>query len=118
MADDSGYIMVFSTVPSLDVAREIARDLVENLLAACVNIIPSVSSIYEWDGKVVDEYEALLIIKTKEKILQKLIERIEEIHPYDTPEVIALPIRAGNQAYLDWINSAIDPMSSMEETEK
>jgi len=113
--DEPKYAVVISTVPSMDVAREIAHDLVENMLAACVNIAPKLTSVYEWDGKIVMEKEVLLIIKTKIQFLDKLIERVEEIHPYDIPEVIALPILKGNKAYLGWIDSAIDPMREPEE---
>jgi periplasmic divalent cation tolerance protein len=113
--NETKYAVVISTVPSMDVAREIAHDLVENMLAACVNIAPKMTSVYEWDGKIVVEKEVLLLIKTKVSFLDKLIERIEEIHPYDTPEVVAIPILAGNKTYLDWIDSAIDPMKKSEE---
>jgi len=117
MEDGSEYLIVFSTVPSVEVGTEIARDLVENMIAACVNIVPRIKSVYEWDGEIVEENESLLIIKTKQLFMDTLIERISEIHPYDIPEIIAMPVVEGNREYLNWIDSAIGPIIEPEEEE-
>jgi periplasmic divalent cation tolerance protein len=96
-------IVVLVTAPSPEKAAEIARTLVEERLAACGNVIPGVRSIYAWEGKVHDDSEALLILKAPRKLMQELCDRVVAIHPYDVPEVIALPIDGGNERYIDWI---------------
>jgi len=103
--DNSAYNLVLSTVPSIDEARYIARDLVQKKLVACVNIVPDLTSVYEWDGELHEDSELLLVIKTRTDLLDSLIERIVEIHTYDVPEVICLPIIKGHNKYLDWIDS-------------
>jgi periplasmic divalent cation tolerance protein len=95
-------LTVVVTAPGGDGER-IARVLVEEGLAACVNIVPSVRSIYRWEGKVEDESESLLVIKTVAGALEGLKTRIRQIHPYEAPELIALPIVEGLEGYLEWI---------------
>ena len=89
-------------------AEKIARTLVEERLAACANLIPQIRSIYRWQGKIEDEPEVMLIFKTTEPRIPALIERVRELHSYDVPEIIALPILQGHTPYLDWVreNSA------------
>jgi periplasmic divalent cation tolerance protein len=101
--DMSETVVVFVTAPSADKAAEIARALVEEKLAACGNVIPAVRSIYRWEGKVHDEAEALLVLKAPRKRLQELSDRVEQLHPYDLPEVIGIPIEGGSEKYIDWI---------------
>eukprot|EP00049_Salpingoeca_infusionum_P026593 m.26579 g.26579 ORF g.26579 m.26579 type:complete len:110 (-) comp8846_c1_seq1:90-419(-) len=96
-------IAAFVTVPSKQVGEEIARALLEQRLAACVNTIPGIQSMYLWEGKVCQDEEQLLMIKTQEHLFEKLKESIVSIHPYDVPEVIATSIVAGSTPYLDWI---------------
>jgi len=86
-------------------AAELARAVVERRLAACVNIIPGLRSIYRWEGEICDDGESLLVIKTRAELLADLTTALLELHPYDTPEVIALPIQSGegNPAYLQWL---------------
>lgn len=95
--------VIFVTTPSGEEAETIAKALVEERLAACANIVPSVSSIFRWEGKVERETEALVILKSRRKLLDRLIERVRDLHSYEVPEVIALQIAAGSKAYLDWI---------------
>lgn len=97
----SEYVVVLCTAPEAD-AKPIADSLIDARLAACVNIAP-VASCFWWEGKVCDEPEHLLIIKTRTDRLDLLIERVREVHPYDLPEIIALPIVGGSAPYLDWI---------------
>ncbi len=100
------YSVVLITAPSREVAWAIANPLVENGLAACVNIIAPIESIYSWDGKIQHDEAVLLIIKTRAELVEgQLIPAVKAIHPYDVPEIIALPIQAGSQSYLDWIGS-------------
>ena len=97
-------IIVLVTAPSTEKAREIALDLVQKKLAACVNIVSPITSIYLWDGKIQDEQETLLIIKSRSDLFEDdLVTAIRAIHPYQVPEIIALPIEMGTKDYLDWI---------------
>ena len=100
-------VVVLVTAPSADLAAAIARAVVEEKLAACGNVLPGVRSIYRWEGKVQDEPEALLILKTQRKRFAELRDRVLALHPYEVPEVIALPVEAGSDAYLDWIAQAM-----------
>ncbi len=94
---------MFSTFPDADTAARIARALVEEQLAACVNVVPAVRSIYRWEGKVCDEAETLAVIKTTAERYAALAARITELHPYQVPEVIALPLADGHPPYLAWL---------------
>jgi periplasmic divalent cation tolerance protein len=96
-------IVVLVTTPNAEKAAELARVLVEEKLAACGNIVTAVRSIYRWQGKVQDDQEALLILKAPRKRFEELRDRVLALHPYQVPEVISLPIEAGNEAYIDWI---------------
>lgn len=96
-------IVVFSTFPSEDKAADIARTLVSEGLCACVNLVPPVRSIYRWQGQLCDERETLAIIKTTRERFDALRERLVALHPYEVPEVIALPVEAGHPPYLDWV---------------
>ena len=98
------YIIVMITAPNQESAKEIASALVEQKLAACVNIITPVHSIYRWEGHINDEPEVLLLVKTRAEIFEaKVVPAVIEVHPYDVPEIIALPILMGSSRYLDWI---------------
>lgn len=88
-------------------ARRIATTLVEERLAACINILPSICSIYRWKGKVESAEEWLLLIKSAEPYFSKLRDRIAELHSYDTPEIIMLPIVAGSERYLSWLKEQL-----------
>lgn len=94
------------TTPKEDSIR-IAKAIVEQKLAACVNIVPFVQSIYWWEGAIEEEEESLLIVKTTEAALPALTDAVRAIHPYDTFELITLTIDGGNGPYLDWIGSSV-----------
>jgi len=98
-------ILVLTTLPTADVAAEVARALVGEKLAACANILPALRSIYRWEGKVQDENEVLVLLKTRRGQYEPLKARILALHPYDVPEVLAVPVEQGHGAYLDWIAS-------------
>jgi len=115
MAERKKYTLTISTVPDLETGRRIARALVESGLAACVNIVPGLHSIYEWQEKIEESEESLLIIKSTAGVLKPLTEKILELHPYDCPEVISFDIRTGNPAYLDWIDSVVGSAALTEE---
>ena len=94
--------VVLVTAPRGEPAARIARDLVDSRLAACVNIVPGVRSIYRWEGRVCDDGEDLLMAKTPADRVEALTARVREIHPYTVPEVVALAVDSGNAAYLAW----------------
>ncbi len=98
------FLTVLCTLPEANLAQKMAEVLVGEQLAACCNIVPNLESIYSWQGKVQHDSEVLLIIKTKRSIYESLEVRILELHPYEVPEIIALPIEKGSAAYLNWIN--------------
>ena len=102
---DPQHSIVLITAPSKEVGRQIASALLEQRLAACVNILSPVNSLYIWDQKIHDDEEALLIIKTRTELLKDgLIPAVKAIHPYEVPEIIALPVLLGLDSYLEWIN--------------
>jgi periplasmic divalent cation tolerance protein len=96
-------ILCISTCPDAKTAEHIARTLVEERLAACVNRVTGVASTYRWQGVVHDDAEVLLLIKTTRSRFERLRARLLELHPYAVPELIALEIGAGSPAYLDWL---------------
>ncbi|HTT71581.1 MAG TPA: divalent-cation tolerance protein CutA [Anaeromyxobacteraceae bacterium] len=96
-------VVVLVTTPTAEKAAEIARALVVEKLVACGNVLPAVRSIYAWQGEVHDEPEALLVLKAPRQRLEELSDRILALHPYEVPEVVALPIVGGSERYLDWI---------------
>ena len=99
----------YVTVPSRELALGIGRTIVEDRLAACANVLDGMRSLYWWQGTLEEASEAVLILKTRGELLERLIARIRELHPYECPCVVALPIAAGNRAYLDWIASETAP---------
>jgi periplasmic divalent cation tolerance protein len=100
-------ILVLTTASSKDEARKIGRALVEGLLAACVNIVPQVGSIYRWEGEVEEAEEWLLMVKTTRTAFERVRDAISEHHSYDVPECIAVPIESGSAAYLNWIGDSV-----------
>ena len=102
-------IVVLITTPSLEVARQIAIALLEQKLAACVNVLPGVRSYYTWKGQPQEDQEVLLLVKTRPALFEsRLVPAVLAIHPYELPEIIALPVQGGLEGYIEWI---------MEETE-
>jgi len=102
------YFIFLVTVPNIEEGQKIAKILVENKLAACVNIIQNVFSIYRWKGKIEDANEHLLLIKTTENKADLIIQKISEIHSYKVPECIAIKLEKGSEKYLKWINEAVE----------
>jgi periplasmic divalent cation tolerance protein len=101
------YYVVMSTIDSPDRAGAFARTLLGARLVACVNIIGPITSLYRWQGKIADDEEYLLLMKTEATEISTLIERIQALHPYEVPEIMALPIVDGASAYLSWIHGSI-----------
>ncbi|MBT88643.1 MAG: divalent-cation tolerance protein CutA [Candidatus Marinimicrobia bacterium] len=102
------YVLILSTVSKIEDAQTIANHLVSNRMAACVNFIPNLESVYKWKNKVCKENEFLLMIKTTANKETNVYDSLSEIHPYDTPEIITLPIQYGSKDYLDWISESVE----------
>jgi periplasmic divalent cation tolerance protein len=100
--------IVLSTC-SPEASSKLARQLVEMQLAACVNVIPGIRSIYRWEGEIQDEAESLLVIKTSEETLAKLMQQLPTLHPYEVPEVLALEVGQGFAPYVDWVREQTRP---------
>jgi periplasmic divalent cation tolerance protein len=99
--------IVLTTVSSLEEGKRLARALVERRLAACVNIVPRVESVYRWEGKVEEAQESVLLIKTTESGFPRLRQAIQELHLYEVPECIALTVEDGSLPYLQWIEESV-----------
>jgi len=109
MKRETRFRLVLVTCATLEEARKIARGVVENHLAACVNIVThAVESFYTWEGKLENSSEYLLMIKTTEERLEELQKEVLRLHPYDTPEFVVLPIVAGSEDYLKWLAESVD----------
>ena len=100
-------LIVYCSVPDAKTGATLASALVEEGLCACVNKLPSIMSYYMYEGKFYEEGEELLIIKTDSTHFERLKERIESLHPYEVPEIIAAPITHGNSSYLQWLESSL-----------
>lgn len=100
---ETNKIVVLITAPKEDEAVRIARALVEARLAACVNIVKDIRSIYSWQGKIEDDTEVLMIVKTQKSLFGALSAKVKEVHSYTVPEIIALPIIEGLEDYLKWL---------------
>ncbi len=100
-----GKCLVYITASGPEEARRIGRVLVAARLAACANVYSDISSIYWWEGEVQEDNEAVLIAKTRETLVQALCDKVREIHSYDCPCIVALPVVGGNPAFLEWIES-------------
>ena len=97
------------TMPDRDKATEIARKLVDEGLAACVNVVPGVRSVYQWQGKLCEEEEVLCLIKTRPEVFERARQRILELHPYEVPELLAFQVDDGSPTYLAWLRQATNP---------
>jgi periplasmic divalent cation tolerance protein len=101
------YLQIYSTVDSEEKARELAKMLVEKRLAACVQIVPGITSFFWWEGKIDTASEWLLLVKSSKDLYPLLEEALLEMHPYQCPEVVAVEIEHGSQSYLDWLRSEL-----------
>ena len=100
----SEYILILTTIPNRETGQRIAKSLVQERLAACVTISGAAESHYTWKGELIADPEFVLFIKTKAALFQELKEAMLELHPYEVPEIIALPVLEGHRDYLDWID--------------
>jgi periplasmic divalent cation tolerance protein len=100
------YVIVLTTLPADADGRALGRTLVEERLAACVNVLPPMESVYRWEGQVEEDTERQVVIKTAKERVGPLWDRIRELHPYETPEFVVLPIIDGSDAYLRWLGES------------
>ena len=104
MMNETERLVVFVTVSGEEEGRKIARLLVGARKAACVNILPGVHSVFWWKGEIDDEQESLLIVKTKAALFREVVDLVKSAHSYEVPEIVAMPIVAGNEDYLEWMD--------------
>ena len=97
--------VIYTTIDDIKDARKIAKTLIQEQLVACVNIIPNIESVYRWEGKIEYSNEIVLILKTVDQNVKKAIQRIKQLHKYEIPDIIVLPIIGGLKDYLDYINT-------------
>jgi len=108
LQSSKSFSITLVTVPSKEESEKISRSLVEKDLAACVNIIPSVQSVYKWEGEINTDNELLLVIKGRTDNLEALEKEVLQLHSYDTPEVISFSIEKGNKEYLNWLSNTLE----------
>jgi len=104
---EAGVRVIFVTGPEADTLQSIGRVLVEEGLAACVNVLPGITSVYRWEGETRADREALALIKTTEDRVEATRLRVMELHPYDVPEFIAMEVAEGSPAYLRWVRESV-----------
>ncbi|MCW9023544.1 MAG: divalent-cation tolerance protein CutA [Gammaproteobacteria bacterium] len=105
---ETPHLLVLNTCPDEAVAESIAEVLVSQKLAACVNILPKIRSIYAWKGNIERDNEVLLLIKTRKEQFQALEQTIVQLHPYELPEIIGVSVDTGLKDYLNWINTSLE----------
>ncbi len=103
MHENNKPVLVYSTFPSLDAAEAVGRELVERRLAACVNILPGMTSIYRWEGAIARDAEVVMIIKTRASMADPTITAVKALHTYTNPALVVVPIIGGSAAYLRWL---------------
>lgn len=102
-------LIVYSTFANEDDAARVTRALIEERLVGCANLVPGVRSLYPWEGRIADEREVLAIMKARKQDWAALMSRLHELHPYETPECVAVRMASGSPAYLEWLEGVLDP---------
>lgn len=105
MQENDKSVLIYSTFPSPEAAEKVGRELVEQRLAACINILPGMTSIYRWEAAIVRDSEAVMIIKTRQSLSGRVIEAAKALHPYTNPALVVLPIIDGSHDYVRWLMS-------------
>jgi periplasmic divalent cation tolerance protein len=103
----NAHVVALTTAPTVEKAAEIARALVDERLAACVNVVPGVRSIYRWKGEICDDAEILCVIKTRADHIEALRARLVALHPYEVPELVVIDVAGGHLPYLSWIDESL-----------
>jgi periplasmic divalent cation tolerance protein len=101
------YSIIYITTSGVDEAKKIAKRLLEERLVACTNIIPHIESLYWWEGDIEEDHESLILAKTRSDLVDKVINRVEEIHSYETPCALEIQIKMGSENYLYWLENAL-----------
>jgi periplasmic divalent cation tolerance protein len=104
LSQASGQAICKITCPDVEVANRLATALVQRRVAACVNLVPGITSVYHWQGEICRDSEVLLLVKTRLDAAEKLLAVVAELHPYEVPEVLWTPVVQGNRSYLDWLD--------------
>ena len=117
MSEATDIVSVFVTAPDKEMAIRLARRVVEERIAACGNVIPHVTSVYEWNEEIREDEEVLLILKTSGSCVASLITRLAELHSYETPEILVLPVEGGSEAYLTWVSDCTSVEAADNRTE-
>lgn len=102
----AGHLIVYISAPSLEMAESIGSGLVEKRLAACVNIIPKIVSIYRWRGEVCRDEEVLLVVKTRDELYDEVEKNVLSMHSYEVPEIVAMRLAKGSEPYLQWVDDS------------
>ena len=106
MIAPENFAVILVTAPDIDLARRLAKAALEAKLVACANIIPAVESHYWWEGKLESSDESLIVFKTRQELISELERSVQEIHPYDTPEFVAIPLTGGSRKYFAWLSDS------------
>jgi periplasmic divalent cation tolerance protein len=114
---ESAVRVVLVTVPDVDTGRSLAQNVVEARLAACGNVVPGLVSVYRWKGEVHQDLEALLVLKTTVSVVEALREKVLELHPYEVPEFLVLPVEQGHPPYLRWVTEAVEEIGTSDGSE-
>ena len=109
MVDAASFVIVLTTFPADGDAEKVARTLVEERLVACVNILPVMESVYRWEGKIEQSRERQVVMKTAQDRVDELTRRLEELHPFEVPELLVLAVSGGGDRYLAWIRDSVGP---------
>ena len=100
-------IIILCTINDIDKAKEISKSLLEKHLIACSNIVQNITSLYHWEGKICEDKEYLMILKSRSDLFEEVKSHIADLHPYEVPEIISLEIADGSKSYLDWLNTEL-----------
>ncbi len=103
------FVSIYTTVPDMETAKKMAKVLLEERLVACANIIPNVHSLYWWEGKIEEDTELIVLLKTRESLVHIIMEKIKRLHPYDVPAILVFKIEKGLNAYFEWIKTETLP---------
>ena len=112
MSENDNPVLIYSTFPDLETARNIGKGLIEARLAACVNILPGMTSVYRWQGTIEDGQEVVMIIKTRRSLAASVVDTVTDAHPYDVPAVVTVPVEGGFEPYLAWIMNETQPSAT------
>jgi len=112
------FILIYVTTPNAELARTISLALVKERLIACANLLPAMESVYEWRGEIYEEKECVLLLKTRAYLFKQIEKRVQELHTYEVPCIVSLPIQQGSQPYFSWLWSQTTPLIPTRKNQK